>query len=305
MNTRIVLLSIAFLATATPSVDSYANEQGINFGLDAAAGVEYDSDVGLVELDRKSGEADSATIATAGLDMTVTTGNPLSLRFAYDYSDTAYRQFSEFDLGLHHGHAEIMLNSRRFDASIATDRYEGVLNGDHYLALTQYSPSVSTFLGSRVYARGAFIASSKTYDDLSSRNASSGALRLDTYVLLDGMNRYVSLGWQQAREDAVDAELDFDSVQFALGYGQKITLPLMELMLKANTRYEQRNYRNVTGSIDAHRKDTRLRGSLVAAIPFTDHIKLEGAIERADNRSNLDSAAVDKVVYAVKLRMQF
>jgi len=305
MNTRLLILSVAIFVIVTPGLDSYASERGINFGVDASAGVEYDSNAGLIELDEKSGEADSATIATAGVDMTVSTGAPVSLRFAYDYSDTAYRRFSEFDLGLHHAHAELAHNNRRFDAAIATDRYDGVLDGDHYLTLTQYSPSVSTILGSRVYVRGSYIASVKSYDDLSARNASGGALRLDTYVLLDGMNRYLSLGWQQATEDAVDAELDFDSVRLGLGYGQKFTLPSMELTLKATMRYEQRDYRNVTESIDVRRKDTRLRSSIVAAIPFTDHIGLEGVVERTDNRSNLDSAAVGKVAYAVKLKMQF
>jgi hypothetical protein len=51
----------------------------------------------------------------------------------------------------------------------------------------------------------------------------------------------------------------------------------MQLNLKAQLRYEQRDYANVTEAIEMRRSDTRLRTALTAAIPFNDHVQLTGS----------------------------
>lgn len=305
MNSKHFLVSLVVIMSALTAADGYADEQRVKFSLDAAAGVEQDSNVALVELDNSSGEADTATVLSGGLNMKLATSKQTSLSIGYDYSGTSYQRFSEYDLDLHHAMAEVAFNGRHFDAAITADRYEGVLDGEGYLTLTQTSPNVSKLFGSHVYMRGAYIDSSKKYDELSSRNADSSAVRLDTYFLLDGMNRYISVGLQKTAEDAVDLELDFDGLQAAIAYGHNLKLPLMRLQLKAQLRYEERDYLNVTESIAARRNDKRLRSSLTAAVPFTDHIKLEGSVEHSDNTSNLDSAVIDKMVYGLGLSVKF
>jgi hypothetical protein len=164
---------------------------------------------------------------------------------------------------------------------------------------------VAKLFGNRVYLRAAYITSSKDYDLLSTRNADGVAARFDTYLLLHGMDHFVSLGLQQGNEDAVDDQLDFETMQATLAYGYKLRLPLMQLNLKAQVRYEQRDYTNVTETIEARRDDTRLRTSLVAAIPFNDHVQLTGSIERTDNESNLESAVIEKMGYGIGLKLTF
>jgi hypothetical protein len=201
--------------------------------------------------------------------------------------------------------AEVAFSNRHFDAALTADRYEGVLDGEQYLSFDQLSPSLAKLFGNRVYLRAAYITSSKDYDVLSTRNADGVAARLDTYLLLNGMDHFLSLGLQQGNEDAVDDQLDFDTLQATLAYGYKLRLPLMQLNLKAQVRYEQRDYANVTEAIEMRRGDTRLRTSLVAAIPFNDHVQLTGSIERTDNESNLESAVIEKMVYGMGLKLRF
>ncbi len=304
MNSKVWITAIATMTTLY-SIDCYADPQRVDFDFDASAGLEHDSNVGLVELDNNSGEADSATLLAAGLNVTLAMSKQTSLRVGYDYSDTSYQQYSDFDLALHHAVAELAYSGRHIDLAVAADRYEGVLDGEDYLTLTQYSPSMSKLIGSRLFVRGAYIAASKEYDLLDTRNAESDAARLDTYWLFDGMNRYLSLGLQKIAEDAVDPELTYDGMQAAIAYGHTVKFPLMRLQLKAQLRYEQRDYANVTQSINARRDDQRLRGSLVASIPFTDYLEVEATVEHTDNESNLDSASIDKMVYGLGLAVRF
>jgi hypothetical protein len=305
MNTKTIIATTIVLLASLLNVASYAGERSVDFAFEATAGVESDSNVGIVELDDTSGEADRATLLTAGAKLAIPVGKPLTLRVGYDYSDTSYQQFSEFDLGLHHAMAEVAFSNRHFDAALTADRYEGVLDGEQYLSFDQLSPSLAKLFGNRVYLRAAYITSSKDYDVLSTRNADGVAARLDTYLLLNGMDHFLSLGLQHGNEDAVDDQLDFDTLQATLAYGYKLRLPLMQLNLKAQVRYEQRDYANVTEAIEMRRGDTRLRTSLVAAIPFNDHVQLTGSIERTDNESNLESAVIEKMVYGMGLKLRF
>lgn len=304
MNTKTIIATFTVLL-ALLNTDVLAGERSVKFDFEATAGVESDSNVGIVELDNTSGEADRATVLTAGAKLSIPIGQPLTLRVGYDYSDTSYEEFSEFDLGLHHALAEIAFSNRHIDLALTADRYAGVLDGEDYLTFDQVSPSVAKLIGKRIYLRAAYIESSKEYDQLSTRNADSSAARLDTYLLLNGMDHYLSLGLQQGNEDAIDDELDFDGMQASLGYGYKLRLPLMQLNLKAQLRYEQRDYANVTAAIDMRRDDTRLRKSLTASIPFNEHVHLTGSIEHTDNDSNLESAVIDRMVYGIGLKLKF
>ena len=305
MNTRTLIATFAISLMTLLHVDAYAGERSVDFGFEASAGVETDSNVGIVEIDDTSGEADRASVLTAGFNLAVPVGKPLTLRLGYDYSGTSYQEFSEFDLDLHHALAEITFSNRHIDAALSADRYEGVLDGEQYLSFEQFSPSLAKLIGSRVYLRAAYIASTKDYDLLSTRNADGVAARLDTYLLLNGMDHFLSLGLQQGNEDAVDDQLDFDTWQASVAWGYRLRLPLMQLNLKAQLRYEQRDYANVTEAIGMRRDDTRLRTSLVAAIPFNDHLQLTGSVERSDNDSNLESAVIEKTVYGIGLKLTF
>lgn len=305
MNTSTTLSAGLVLLAVLFAGNSRAGQDIVDFDFTASAGVEHDSNVGITEIDNNSGEADSATRLAAGVDVTIAPKKPLSLQFGYDYSDTAYRRFSEYDLSLHHAHAKLDWTNRVLNASLTADRFEGVLDGDDYLTLTQYSPSVSRLFDRRLYVRGAFIAAEKAYDALPERNAESHSGRLDTYLLFDGMNHYLSFSMQQTSEDAINPELDFDATRFALGYGYTFSLPLMQLKLKAQLRQERRDYLNITESIGQHRKDRRMRASLAAEIPFTDNFALEGSLEHSDNDSNLPAAAIEKRRLGVGIRIRF
>lgn len=305
MNTKLNFQALLIVAASFIGMTANAAEKGIELDFNLSASVEQDSNVSIAELDTNSGEADTATVLQAGAKLKIPVSEHWSLRGTYGYTDTAYREFSEYDLGLHQLGLEAAFSSRYADAGILADRYEGILDGEDYLSLTRVSPNLSKLVGSRLFLRGAYIDSRKEYDSLPTRNADGSAVRLDGYLLLDGMDRYLSVSVQSDDEDAVDPELDYEGMTYSLGYGHKMRFSLMRLHLKARLRLEDRDYLDVTQSIGAKRSDQRWRGSLTAAIPFSDMVKLEGSAEHTDNRSNLESAVIDKWVYRLGLSLQF
>jgi len=296
----LALLSLCFAAT-----NASAAEHRVQFGFDAAAGFEYDSNVTLQDLDASSGEADTATMLDAALNMRIAAGDNVSLRFGYDISATTYQNYSEYDLTLHHFNMGLSRRGRYADVTIAVDRFDGVLDGEDYVSYTQVSPGIARLFGSSVYLRGAYVAADKEYDETSTRNAKSKAVRVDTYWLLDGMDRYWSVGLQKSSEDATDAELDFGAALLGITYAHSFELRSMTLQLKARLRLEERDYLNVTQSIGARREDKRLRSGLSVLIPFSDQVKLEANIELTDNTSNLDTAALERTTFGLNLAVSF
>lgn len=305
MKTTNLRHAFALFAFCFAGTTASAGDQPVTFGFDASAGVEYDSNVALQDLDASSGEADTATVLDAGVDMTIAAGSNGTIRLGYDVSATAYQDFSEYDLTLHHVNLDLGRRGRWLDAGIAVDRFDGVLDGEDYVSYTQLSPSISRLFGTRLFLRGAYVTANKEYDGLSFRDADFDAIRVDTYWLLDGMDRYWSIGLRRSTENANDAELDFDAALLAIAYGHNFKLPSITLQVKAHLRYEQRDYLNVTQSIGSRRKDLRLRSGLSAILKFNEYVQLEADVELTNNTSNLATAELEKSTLGVKLAINF
>ncbi|MDX1498886.1 MAG: hypothetical protein R3176_03250 [Woeseiaceae bacterium] len=305
MNTRIYTIIAVVLLAVTLSAPASAGDARLEFGFDAAAGIEQDSNVGIAEIDTNTGEADSATRLEVGIDARLAATDRLSLRLGYDYTDLAYSEFSEFDLGLGHALAEVGLDLPIVDAAVTAERFDGRLDDEAYLVVTQVTPSLSKLVGRRVYLRAAYTAAEKEFDVLSSRNADNEALRGDVYLLLRGMDRYLALGLQSAEEDAVSAEYDYASTLVSLAYGHKVAIAGKPLKLKAQLSRLVRDYDNVTESIGEVRRDERTRSSLTATLEMSKSFMLEGKVERMASSSNLPAADLEKTVYGIALKVSF
>lgn len=304
MNKQTIRIALAILA-ALSTTTSYADERKASIDFDFGAGFSHDSNVGIADIDNNSGTSDIARTLEAGISSQIPLTDALALRLGYDYSDTAYSELDEFDLGLHHGVAELSVDTAGFVTAVSAERYVAYLDGDRYLAITQLSPNLSKLFGNKLYLRAAFTDAREEYDALTNRDADNESLRVDAYWLFDGMNRYIAVGLQSGEENAVDDELDFDSFMSMLTLGQTVNALRLPIEFKAQVRLENRDYRNVTESIQDSRRDDRLRASLSAAVPLGDHFELEGTIERSTIESNLDSVDVDRMVYGLNVSAQF
>ncbi len=305
MNIQIFRALLALFAALSFTVAAHADERKASIDVEFGAGFSHDSNVGIADIDSNSGSSDTARTLEAGISSRIPLTDALQLRLGYDYSDTTYSELSEFDLGLHHGIAELGLDTAGFVTALTVDRYVAYLDGDEYLGITQVTPNVSKLFGNSLYLRVAYTDATKEYDTLTSRDANNESLRLDAYWLIDGMNRYVALGLQSGEENALDDELDYDSFMSMLTLGQTLSALPLPVEFKAQLKLENRDYRNETASIQDVRRDDRLRASLSATIPLSDHFELQGIIERSNTESNLDSADVDKTVYGLSLSASF
>lgn len=293
------------LAGLLANVTARADDQRFDVDFNAGFAAKHDSNVAIVELDSSAGEADVASVYDAGLSVKARIGRDFALKVGYDYSGTRYREFSEFDLDLHHAHTSLTMRKGSTDTTIAFDRFNGVLDGEDYLTQTQVSPSIARLFGTRWYLRGAYTRADKSFATLDDRNATSDAMRADAYLLFDGMNHYLAVGVQTQAEEAINAEHTFDSVMTQLSWGYRVDLPSIEVMLKAQLRFEERDYAEFVLDSGETRVDDRTRARLEATIPFSRHVSVGASVERTSNTSGLAAANLDRTVYAMEFGVAF
>lgn len=298
-KTNVQTMTAVFIATLLVGQAHAAKEPTFDFK--AAAGYHYDSNVSVSELDTNTGEADDALLLEASADASIPFSDALSIKLGYGYAQTSYQDFSEFDTAIHRLQGDLQYRAGGFDTGLALRHFGARLDNARFLDIRQVSPSVARLLGKKVYVRGAYTGSEKQYADRAERDATNDALDLDVYLLLDGMQRYLSFSYRVDREDAAAAELDFDGKRARVAYGQRFA----NLQLKARLQIEERHYNGLHEDIGTERNDRKLRAGLNANYSFTDMFSIEGEAQFADTASNLPGADFDEMTYSLNLAVAF
>lgn len=275
-----------------------------SFDFDATVGLRSDSSVALADIDTLAGESDTATQLDVGATAKIPLGDALRLELGYDFSATDYDTLDAFDLDLHHGRAALGLQLGATDAHLAVDRFDGNLDGDDYVTVTQVSPSLSRLLGQRLYVRLAYTRSDTRYAFLEQRDATGDAIRGDAYWLLNGMSHFVALTLETNAEDARDDAFDYDGVAAALSWGYTLGSRSRSPSLRAGLRYEERDFDRVQED-GMRRVDERVKARLTAELPVTDFLTVSALAERSRNESVLDAADLDRTVYGLEVGVSF
>lgn len=300
MNNSILTLIIgSALLALSPASAAAGTEAGVDF--EAGIGYLHDSNVSLTELDTNTGEADRATRLQLGVNGVVPITEQLSLKGNYGFTQTQYEEFSDFDTTLHRLEGHINWRVAGFDSALSLRHFAAQLDGQRFLDIRQFSPSVARLIAGKLYLRGALTGSEKLYADNEDRDASNLAFDIDAYWLLNGMDRYIAVGLRSDDEDAQAAEFDYAGKRLKLTFGQA----LGEAKLKARVQLERRDYENFDEQIGAARRDERLQAGINLNIPLNEYLSLDGDAQYSDYRSNLDSASYDEAVYTITLGAAF
>lgn len=295
------LAQIAFFCVTA----AQANQSGPDLSVDARVGYLSDSNVNVTQLDTNTGSDDAALDLELGVAAKLPVTERLKLNLGYGFSSVRYETFDEFNLALHQLRGSLDYRIAGFDTSIAAEQYIADLDNDRFLDVRQATPSVGRLFAERLYLRAAWTLAEKDYDQNPERDATNQAARLDAYVLLDGMDSFLSFGYVSDSENAFDDAFDYDGTRLSVGAGQRIGEGTRSLMLRARAHYDQRDYTGITPSIETERSDQRFRADVTATLGLNEALSLEGKIGYADNASNLDAANFDELVYGVSVGVSF
>ena len=275
------------------------NEPAVDFR--ASAGYQYDSNVGVAEIDTNTGEADNAAVLEVGIDGRVPLSDGLAMTLGYGYLQTTWESFGEFDTALHRLQGELAWRTRHVDAGLALRHFAARLDGDRFFDLRQVSPSVGRLFGDSLYLRGAYTRGDKAFVGRDERDAVNDAVAADAYLLLDGMRHYLSAGLRFENEDAAGDAFDYDGRRLRFGYGRRLDA----FEVKARVQFDELDYLGTGEDAEAARRDRRLRGGLSLRVPAGEHFAIEGEALRSINSSNVADYDFDEFVVTLTLAAAF
>ncbi|HJR70143.1 MAG TPA: hypothetical protein VKA43_08910 [Gammaproteobacteria bacterium] len=300
----ILLCTAALAAPAAAQPDPVApeaseDERAVSF--EVGTGLEYDSNVAVLDLDTSTNAGDLAALAEFGVDYDKPDAGPFDLTLGYNFSQSLHDDFGAFDVRVHRGSGTASFDLGRVDIGTTMNYAAAALDGDEFLAIAQISPYVSRLVGERLFLRFAYARSDKDFAGNPARDATADGFSSDAYVFLNGLRTYLVFGYRYDYEDAADAQFDYTGHKISAQLSRRIPAPKRELTLKTYLRYETRDYDSATPSIGAPRGDDRVQLETSLEVPLRERLITRFGYKHADNRSNLPSVDFDENVWSASI----
>jgi hypothetical protein len=297
----------AAIAQDRPDADVPREKQDKDnpFSAEFSIGLEYDSNINVDEIDNNTGSNDKAAVLNADLEYDFDISSTTEFSLGYNFSQTLYDDFTNFDLQTHFASADLSHDFGDVEPGIAYRFIYSRLGGDGFLSMHQVSPYISAFLSKKIYARADYTYSDKNFIGRVDRDAENHAGGADLYYFVNGVKTYLVAGYKYANENAVDPQFDYDVHQFKFRFSQRFPVGPRDAELKLGWRYESRNYDNVTSSIGIARDDDRHRLQAELEVPITDVFFARAEYEYGDYSSNLPIADYSQHLFGVHLGAKF
>lgn len=297
--------ALAIFAASAHAQETVSSSGGLDVLFEGKVGMEYNSNVAVLDLDTNTGEDDSAATINGLIELSGSPVEKFTLRGGYEFSQTLHEEFDAFDLTLHRGYAEAGYDFGFATIGVLGNLAQANLDGDEYLTFTQVSPYIARQFGASLFLRLSYAATEKSFDGRPERDATSDTVAADAYFFLDGAKRYISIGAKAIEEDAVSDELDFDGGSARIRVVQRFGALERELTFRAGLEYEQRDYDAATPVIGAPREDRRTSVDISLEAPVTDNLFIEGMYRYGGYESNLATADYDEQIAALRLGVRY
>lgn len=288
---RIIAAAVVLAASyAAPAMGQNNRGDGIPFTFEATAGVEYDSNISVIELDRATSRDDFAITLDAGVGFETDVAQETELDLSYNFSQSLHFDVTDFDIQTHRATASIDHDFGPVSAGLTYIFAHSLLGGDSFLDFQRLTPALSGFLGRSLYWRAAYEYTDKNFKNRVDRDADVNGFGLSAFVFLDGTKTFVSAGYKLELEDAVAPRFDFDGHNLRLALSHDFILAKREVEFDISWRYEKRDYKSITPSIGEVRDDDRNRFEAGLEVPFLDNFFWRIEYELKDFSSNLPAA---------------
>jgi len=304
-RTDFLLISATAFSLALISAPALAQQNDPEFSASIEIGGEYDSNVGVIELDQSTDEGDYAALVDAELGLEWKPANRLTLKGGYDFSGKAYAERSDFNQQVHRAFADASWDFDIVETGISYNHAIALLDGEEFLTLQQTSFYAGRLFADRYYVRAAADRREKQFEGQPDRDASANIIGADAFVFFNKARSFVTLGVATETEDADVDAFDYEGLKLKARVTNKFELAGLSSRFSVGGRYEDRDYEAITPLIDAVREDERKSVELGLDTALTEALSLTGKYEYADYSSNLPSADYSENTASVGVKLSF
>ncbi len=292
-------------------------DDGNGFSGKVWTGIEYDSNVAVLEVDQSAGEGDFAGLFEAELAYQRDLTAKLGLNLSYGFFQSLQFDFSDFNIRTHLVMADLSHKIGRGRAGVLYLFADAALAGDGFLDIHQGTLYGESMVGERGYLRGSYAYADKSYALDPRRNGQTHQGALDAYYFFNQARTYASAGYLLTDEQTRDPQFTYLGHQIKARIVHKMQAMRKELKLEAGASWELRNFdafptvsqsaaasTNVT-VIEELREDERVRLQIAAEQVLADHVSLRLAYEHNILGSTLPAVDFTENVLAMKIGYGF
>ena len=270
------------------------------------AGLEYQSNVNVSELNQASGQPDSARLLEADLNASWQATDKLQFFAGYSLQDKKYQEADDFNLRLHLAFLDSQYQWGATSFGINLYHADAQLAADPFLTLTQSSVYAMHSASDTWYLRPALTLGQKRFDSISGRDAQTRSLSADSFWFSADGQRFISLGLRYDWEDAEAAEFRYQAPAVQLKMSTRFTAWTLPQQLQFGARLAQRQYemhkvQNTTGD----RNDLQRQLDLQWQVGLSDRFAIISKVEHGDFQSILDSADYTETRGSMSIQLSF
>lgn len=272
---------------------------------EVSAGVEQDSNLNVVELDKKSDQSDTAALLNAKVDAAWKPKEKLNLSAGYAYTSKTYQDNSEFDLAIHQLYADVNYEFSLLTAGASHHFAKAQLDGKEFLDLHQTSIYISKLINDKIYLRAAVNSQDKDFDSLSDRNAKNTGFAGDVFVFFNQGKTFVNAGVVREKENARAKQFDYKGINYKAKVSHKFTAFDKDNKIQLGWRYTSKDYSGITPELKAERYDSGHVADVSWEVSVTPKIALETKLEHGKYNSNLAAADYSENRASITLKARF
>lgn len=267
------------------------------------AGIAYDDNVSITEIESSAREGDSAWLLGGALKGEYSGFEKWTFSAGVKHQTTRYHTLSDYDLSLTTGSLEA-----KYDASVAklgVHHYhaDATLAGEGFLTYTQSGMSVGkAFGGGQGYWRSSADSITKRFDELGFRDADAVAFRTDGFWFFDAAE-FVQVGVLYHDEDAVDQAFSYQSPGVSLSYQRPLSFISEAMTFNASYAFSKRDYE--AAGDESEREDHRRRAEVSLRYPLMTSLEVEVGASHGNYQSSLISADYEETKAEMSVKWQF
>ena len=272
---------------------------------DISAGLEQDSNLTVVELDKSSHQSDLAVLLGIKVDGIWQANEKCKLSGSYSLFTKTYQHQSEYDLMLNQFAGDASYDAKLLTVGASYHYADANLDKNDFLNLQQNSIYIAKLINSRIYLRGATNWQDKQFAGRRERNAKNLSFAGDVFVFFNEGKTFAALGLTNENENATLHELDYKGNTMKAKLSHQYVGWNKQQKLQFGWRYVERDYTGINPDIERERYDSARITELEWEVKFTNRIAMTTNVEYSQYDSNLPSAKYSETRTSATLKARF
>ncbi len=222
------------------------------------------------------------------------------LTLSYDFSAENYSDYSENSSLTHGVSGRWNRDIGDWSYGVSVDYLDMSLDGNNYLDMIMFTPSISVFSGNDFLMASALFQD-KSFDEYSEFDAELAQYSFLAIRFFNGFKSNINVNFSIAEEDAQSNTYDYDEDKITFGVSHKFAIGSRRYRGRFDYEFRSRDYTKVTDSA-VRSKEDRDRFRFRLSTDMSENTEIEFEIDHKDRDANIVASTYDSQFLAMRFK---